>query len=118
MREALLDASAKAANRVGSFRDLHGGPGTLAEAAELIRNEGGRLDVANGRLFVVIPPTAPGGGFRVDNGRVRGAAQLLYMGEELVVAALKAKRPLLEEELTPAGALVPAKYQNHRRAEP
>jgi hypothetical protein len=118
MREALLDASAKAANRVVSFRDLHGGPGTLAEAAELIRNEGGRLDVANGRLFVVIPPTAPGGGFRVDNGRVRGAAQLLYMGEELVVAALKAKRPLLEEELTPAGALVPAKYQNHRRAEP
>jgi hypothetical protein len=120
-REALLAASAKKASRVLSYRDLQGGagPGTLAEAAEAIRAEGGRLDVANGRLFVVLPNRDPiTDSFRVDDGRATGAARLLYAAEPIVVEALTKKKPLPDGELTAAGALIPAKYQNHRRAEP
>jgi hypothetical protein len=120
-REALLAASAKKASRVLTYRDLRGGvgPGSLAEAAEAIRAEGGRLDVANGRLFVVMPTRDPiTDSFRVDDGRATGAARLLYAAEEVVVGCLTGKKPLPDAELTPAGALIPAKYRNHRRAEP
>jgi hypothetical protein len=116
---ALLAASAKKASRVLSYRDLQGGvgPGSLAEAAEAIRAEGGRLDVANGRLFVVLPNRDPiTDSFRVDDGRATGAARLLYAAEPLVVEALTKKQPLSDAELSGAGAPIPTKYANDRQA--
>jgi hypothetical protein len=71
---------------------------TLAEAARKVEAAPGRLEVRGGRLVVHLPPTA---------GRsARNAAALLYTGEQHVVEALKAKRPIPDREITGAGALV------------
>jgi hypothetical protein len=42
----------------------------------------------------------------VHSGSAQHAAGLLYRAEPLVLAALQAKKPLPDREITPAGALL------------
>jgi hypothetical protein len=74
---------------------------TLAQAAERIEQEGGRIDLERERLVVFLPSGA--GTF--GSGPL-DAARVLYLAEPTVVAALKRGDALPDAPVTPAGAVI------------
>jgi hypothetical protein len=95
-----LEARRKAAQPV-SFAQVQGWPRmSLAEAAAAIEARAGRLEVRDGRLLVCLPASADWTGTTLH------AAALLYAAESVVVDCLRAKKPLPDREVSPAGALL------------